>query len=217
MLSSKTDFFKQQILTYMGNKRKLIENIDNIISLIEQDFGEKIDSIGEGFSGSGIVSRLLKTKCNFLYVNDIAGYSYTLNSCYLTSFDTLSDNEIKNIKKHITICNEFLKGYNFATFEPLTCDSFISKYWAAKNDQDIKPNERVYFTKNNADRIDRARTYIEKFVEEKYRNYLLAPLLVESSIHNNTNGQFSAFFKDKNTDVSALRKSIFLCYRKLVG
>ena len=40
-------------------------------------------NIGEGFSGSGIVSRLFKNNSENLYVNDIAGYSYTLNNCYL--------------------------------------------------------------------------------------------------------------------------------------
>ena len=68
----KSIYLQKQILTYMGNKRKLLTNIDDIISLIEKDFGEKIYSIGEGFSGSGVVSRLLKTKCSKLFVNDIA-------------------------------------------------------------------------------------------------------------------------------------------------
>ena len=40
--------------------------------------------------------------------------------------------------------------------------------------------------------------YFIKQIPEKYRCYLLAPLLVQASIHNNTNGQFSAFYKDEN-------------------
>ena len=35
-----------------------------------------------------------------------------------------------------------------------------------------------------------------KTVHKSHRHYLLAPLLVQCSIHNNTNGQFSAFYKD---------------------
>ena len=38
-----------------------------------------------GFRGSGIVSRLFKTKAFKVYTNDIAGYSKTLNSCFLSS------------------------------------------------------------------------------------------------------------------------------------
>ena len=191
-------YLQKQILTYMGNKRKLVKNINDIISLIEKDFGEKLNTMAEGFSGSGIVSRLLKTRCNKLFVNDIAGYSKTLNQCYLTSFSSLSDTDKKKIHHHIEVCNQFMLGYNFANFEPMTSDTFISKHWAAKNDDNIQEGERVYFTNKNANKIDRAMTYINRFVESKYRPFLLAPLIVESSIHNNTNGQFSAFFKDEN-------------------
>lgn len=224
----KSIYLQKQILTYMGNKRKLLTNIDDIISLIEKDFGEKIYSIGEGFSGSGVVSRLLKTKCSKLFVNDIAGYSKSLNECYLTSFDSLTAGDKKNIKHHIDVCNEFMLGYNFATFEPMSADSFISKHWAADDDQNIQENERVYFTKDNATRIDRAMKYINTFVEVKYRKFLLAPLLVESSIHNNTNGQFSAFFKDetkskgmfggkKNVDIKRITGQIKLPYPILIN
>ncbi len=190
-------YLQKQILTYMGNKRKLVKNIEEIILLIEKEFGEKINSIGEGFSGSGIVSRLLKSKCNKLYVNDIAGYSKTLNECYLTSLDDLTPIDMEKINKHVKLCNQFMDGYNFATCVPLSFDSFISKFWSAKDDENIKEGERVYYTRKNALRIDRARFYIDKFVEKEYKSFLLAPLLVECSIHNNTNGQFSAFFKDK--------------------
>ena len=199
--TEKNIYLQKQILTYMGNKRKLINNINDIISLIENDFGEKLTTMGEGFSGTGVVSRLLKTRCKKLYVNDIAGYSRTLNECYLTNLSSLTDSDKNKIKHHIDVCNQFMLGYNFANFEPMSCDFFISKYWAANDDKNIKEGERVFFTKNNACRIDRAMTYINNFVEDKYRSFLLAPLLVESSIHNNTNGQFSAFFKDKNKKI----------------
>ena len=42
------------------------------------------------------------------------------------------------------------------------------------------------------------------FVKEKYKPFLLAPLIVQCSIHNNTNGQFSAFYKDENGIVEAI-------------
>ena len=54
------EYYTTQIITYLGNKRKFIGKIDDIINRIKQDLGvEKLD-IGEGFSGSGVVSRLFK-------------------------------------------------------------------------------------------------------------------------------------------------------------
>ncbi len=201
MLSNKSDYLHKQILTYLGNKRKLIFNIESVIDMIQQDFGEKIDSIGEGFSGSGIVSRMLVSKCNKLYTNDIAGYSKTLNECYLQSYNKLSTNDKNKIDKLIGQCNLWMDGIN--TVIPMVYDknipSFIYTNWAPKDDKNIKPNERTYFTTENAIRIDRARYFIENY-GENYKTFLLAPLLVECSIHNNTNGQFSAYFKDENKE-----------------
>ena len=56
------DFFTKQILTYMGNKRKFISKMDEIILVVKNEIGEKNINIAEGFSGSGIVSRLLKNR-----------------------------------------------------------------------------------------------------------------------------------------------------------
>ena len=56
------DFFTKQILTYMGNKRKFLNKIDEIITLVKTELGEKNINIAEGFSGSGIVSRLFKNR-----------------------------------------------------------------------------------------------------------------------------------------------------------
>jgi adenine-specific DNA-methyltransferase len=219
------EYFSKQILTYMGNKRKLISQISNVIDLVERQFGEKISKIGEGFSGSGIVSRMLKTKCEYLYTNDIAGYSNTINKCYLTNNNSLSQTDKNEIIKLIGQCNGFMNGYNFITLEPgdnTKIPKFISKHWCPKNDDDIQPGERAYFTRKNAIKIDRARYFIENYTG-KYKHFLLAPLLVEASIHNNTNGQFSAYFKDKNktkgkfggkgeVDIKRITKEISLTY-----
>lgn len=59
---SEENYFKKQILTYMGNKRKYLSKIDEIITLIKKSLGQENISIGEGFSGSGVVSRLFKNR-----------------------------------------------------------------------------------------------------------------------------------------------------------
>ena len=55
-------FFTKQILTYMGNKRKFINKIDEVIEIVKNELGEKNINIAEGFSGSGIISRLFKNR-----------------------------------------------------------------------------------------------------------------------------------------------------------
>jgi adenine-specific DNA-methyltransferase len=68
------DYFKKQIITYMGNKRKFIPILSNIIDSIKLELNKEL-VLADGFSGSGIVSRLFKTKSKQLWTNDIAGYS----------------------------------------------------------------------------------------------------------------------------------------------
>lgn len=179
-------YLKSQIITYMGNKRKLLTQIDDIIDMVKKELDQSTFETADAFSGSGIVSRLLKTKSTKLYVNDIAGYAETLNCCFL---DTPSEEKLKKIQNYIDAANQFAHGTDDVV------PQWIQKHWAPRGQ--ISKKHRVYYTQQNAKLIDRYRFYISSLPEE-YRSYLLAILLVKSSIHNNTNGQFSAFYKDEN-------------------
>lgn len=179
-------YLKSQIITYMGNKRKLLTQIDDILEMVKNELNQSSLETADTFSGSGIVSRLLKTKSTKLYVNDIAGYSHTLNKCYL---DTPTKEKRIKIQKYIDAANKF--AHSTDDIVP----QWIQKHWAPKGT--IKKSHRVYYTQQNARLIDRYRHYIFS-IPDDYKHYLLAILLVKSSIHNNTNGQFSAFYKDEN-------------------
>lgn len=179
------NFLKKQIPTYMGNKRKLLKNINEIIKKIELNLNRKL-IIGDGFAGSGIVSRLFKTCCSELYTNDIAGYTNTLNHCFLSTPSKKTKCSLEKI---------ILEANSYADDIKSKCEPWIQLHWCAKNEDNVQENDRVYYTRENAVRIDKYRYYIDKFVESSYKKYLLAILLVEASIHVNTNGQFSAFYK----------------------
>jgi adenine-specific DNA-methyltransferase len=171
-------------------------------------------TIGDGFSGSGVVSRLLKTKATTLYTNDLAGYSKTLNDCYLST-PTKADQQ--KIKKYIDVANEMADDPD--QLQPQ--EKWISKHWSPQNET-TEEGERAYYTCENGRRIDIMRDYI-KTIPKKYQPHVLAPLLVECSIHNNTNGQFAAYYKDKDgkkgqfggktlTDIKRITQSIRIPY-----
>ena len=192
------EYFTKEILTYMGNKRTFLSKIEDIINIVKDNLGKKNIDIAEGFSGSGIVSRLFKNRVmgdnsqeyKTLYVNDMSGYSETLNKCYLTSTKDLCTGDIEILNLHIKKLRLFLSKKN-------NPQPFISKYWAPQHDNNIKEGERAYYTQKNARNIDKIMYYIKNYVEEKYRPFFMGPLLVQSSIHNNTNGQFSAYYKNE--------------------
>ena len=187
----KEPYFTKQILTYMGNKRKFIEPLNNILLELEKTFNKSRGEllIGEGFSGSGVLSRLFKTHASHLFTNDIAGYSKTLNRCYLSN---VSNYDKEKINKIIDDANNFVDNNEKEKFE-----KFISVYWSDFGEKNTK-STRSYFTEENAIRIDKYMHFIKNRVHKSIQYYLLAPLLVECSMHNNTNGQFSAFYKDSD-------------------
>ena len=163
----------------MGNKRTFLNQIDAIISFIKTELGENNIDIAEGFTGSGIVTRLFKNRImgddsqeyKNLYANDISEYSKTLNECYLTSLQDLNTDDFENIALHLKKLKKFLSTKN-------NPNAFISKYWAPQNDNNIKEGERAYYTNKNACNIDKIMFYIKKFVEPKYHSFLIGPLLV---------------------------------------
>ena len=206
------NFLTKQIPTYLGNKRKLLPELEKCIQDIKYILNQDAIIAGDGFSGTGIVSRLLKLHSAQLYTNDVAGYSKTLNQCFLS---TPSKKKLHELKTFIKKANEYAHTAPSKTDDQV---QWIQKYWAPQDDGDIKSTERVYFTHENACLIDRYRHFIET-IPKTYRPYLLALLLVETSIHNNTNGQFSAFYKKDGkgeyggktgTDIKRITQKIML-------
>tara|TARA_B000000475_G_C16005079_1_gene450544 strand:- start:4410 stop:5546 length:1137 start_codon:yes stop_codon:yes gene_type:complete len=191
---SEQEYYSKQIITYLGNKRKFINKIDEVIKRVKSELNEETINIGEGFSGSGVVSRLFKNRVNGgkFYVNDISSYSKILNECYLTDIDKLNKNEIEYLQNTIENIKNYLK---LNTYDP-----FISKHWSPKNDNNILPGERVYYTNENAVIIDKMMHYIKNNVGKEYQKFFIGPLLVQASTNNNTNGQFSAYFKDEKKE-----------------
>ncbi|MCR5045578.1 MAG: DNA adenine methylase, partial [Treponema sp.] len=75
-------FLTKQIITYIGNKRALLKDIQAEIEGVQKKLGKKRLVSADLFSGSGIVSRLLKASSKKIYANDLESYSYLLNDCY---------------------------------------------------------------------------------------------------------------------------------------
>lgn len=189
-------YLSGQIITYMGNKRKLLPIISSIVDKLQKELGKEQLTIGDGFSGSGCVSRLFKTKATKLYTNDLAGYSKTLNECYLATPDAQM---VEQIKRYIDAGNTIVTKAQLVDLtvgvQEGAVPPWIAGQWSPASPI-ITADDRVYFTYENGKRIDLIRNYIDTIPRE-YRSFILAPLLVECSIHNNTSGQFSAFYKDE--------------------
>ena len=185
------DFLTTQIITYLGNKRRLIGKIEKEIESISEKLGKEKLVCADLFSGSGIVARMLKKYSSKLIVNDLENYSSIINSCYLINKKDFPKIECEYLRKKIEeSCRlEKLPG-------------IISMNYAPQDDNNIKKGERVFYTHENAVLIDTYRTLVDEFVsDENLKKFFLAPLVTEASIHVNTSGVFKGFYKDKNTGI----------------
>lgn len=169
-------FLDEQIVTYLGNKRKLL---NLIISAAKPENKVCLDL----FSGSGIVARAFKeNKCKKIITNDLEEYSKIINTCYLTN--------IADFPKQ-----EYEYYYNLIINAP-KIEGFITKLYSPKNSNDIKAGERCFYTHENAIILDSYLSAIHTQCPEYLKPFFLAPLMSEASIHANTSGVFKGFYKN---------------------
>lgn len=180
-MEAKDIFLSSQLITYLGNKRKLVSEIEKEVIIIKGILGKDTLRCFDGFSGSGVVARMLKYHSSSLHVNDMEGYAHMLNQCYLAN---PSQPDIQTINSYIEELNQLTFDY----------EGMICQNYAPKVTNDIQPCERAFYTRENALTLDTIRHRIEEYPEE-YRKYLLGPLLVKASIHTNTSGVFKGFHK----------------------
>lgn len=181
-------FLTEQIITYLGNKRKLLINIEEEVKSVMDDEGWDKAKICDLFSGSGVVARMLKQYALRLYANDLENYSYVINDCYLTNKEDFNE-------EFYDECLKKVLSY------PAVNNGVIASNYAPKDDEDIKDGERAFYTHDNAVRIDTIREAVDKWVPESYKKFFLAPLLYEASVHANTSGVFKGFYKSKTTKI----------------
>jgi adenine-specific DNA-methyltransferase len=183
-------FLTQQLITYLGNKRALLDFIDTGVRSVLKKLNKEKLSTFDVFSGSGIVARYFKRYSELLIVNDLEKYSTIINQCYLTNQSDINTAALKDYYDEIT---SFLSEKKLKT-------GIISELYAPKDENNISPDDRVFYTVRNAMYIDTARQLIEKLPQPEQK-YFIAPLLSEASIHANTSGVFKGFYKNKETGI----------------
>ena len=191
-------FLQNQLITYIGNKRALLDFIGSGVHEVQSRLGKTHITCLDVFAGSGIVSRYLKQFASALTVNDLEKYSQIINRCYLTN---KSEIDIKKLEKiHASLLEKI--DSRIAELErtgSYKSAGFISELYAPADENHIEKNERCFYTPYNAAYLDVARQLIESEVEPKLRDFFIAPLLSEASIHANTAGIFKGFYKNSKT------------------
>lgn len=163
-------------INYIGSKKTLLTKILSIIKDLHKN--ENV-LLGDIFAGTGIIGYSLSNYCNILS-NDLEYYSFILNYANLNCIYT------DNLKQIIEDLNK-LEGIS----------GLIHKYYSPSN---LNEYNRMFFTTDNAKKIDAIRTNIElmfsnnKLSENEYK-FLLASLLASADYYANTTGVYGAYLK----------------------
>ncbi len=180
-------YLSSQLITYIGNKRKLLSFIEQPLNEVKTQLNLDKLSILDGFAGSGVVSRFLKKHSTNLYTNDLEDYVETINSCYLSNISEINEKEIKD-------GIDYLNSIRLNRVE----NGIIREYYSPKDDLNIQKDDRCFYTNQNANIIDSIRANINNMPN---KHFYLAPLLYKASVNNNTSGVFKGFYKDKQTKI----------------
>ncbi len=183
-------YLSEQIITYIGNKRSLLDFIGKSVDIVKKELGKEKLITADLFSGSGIVARYLKQYSSDLIVNDLENYARTINECYLTNKSAINEKELDKWFKYLK------KNLEEEKLE----DGFITKLYSPKEDNNIKEGERVFYKSRNAKYIDTERKLLDN-VPEPYKTLFLGPLLYEASNRTNTSGVFKGFYKNSETNI----------------
>lgn len=199
-------FLTEQLITYIGNKRLLGKPILSAIDKVKKRLGKDKLRLADIFAGSGFVSRLMKQHANYLVANDFELYSASSLRCHLSN---ISEVNFAELQEHVTFLNnEALQGR--------LVDGFIRELYAPENEENITPNDRVFYTIDNAKRIDTFAKHIAE-LQEPTRSLLLGPLLSSASVHANTAGVFKGFYKNHSKGVGQFGGSNSDALKRILG
>ena len=184
------DYLSRQLITYIGNKRALLGQIGDAVQQVKRRLGRNKLRVLDAFSGSGVVSRLMKAHADLLIANDIEDYTAVINRCYLQNRSSV---DLEHISRIVAELNRNVDTVAFPK-------GFIEELYAPQDESRITANDRAFYTVSNARRLDNYRRLIDH-APAGAGDMLLASLLNKASVHANNAGVFKGFYKNRHTGV----------------
>ena len=179
-------YLTDQLIPYIGNKRKLLPLIHKAIECTGLEQGTFFDV----FAGSGVVSRLAKMAGFAVIANDWEPYCETLGKVYIGMNEPPPFSAFGGIENAIAALNA-LPGEA----------GYIATHYCPADDECFDCEaERMFYTQENGRRIDVMREQIatwraEGRIDEAEEAALLAPLIYQASYCSNTSGVFKGFHR----------------------
>jgi adenine-specific DNA-methyltransferase len=173
-------FFKS--FNYIGSKFRLLDFIMGSIQEYTGQSIEELESFGDFFSGTGVVSRrLLEEGASKVVSADVQYYSYLISSVF-------TDNEVDVLK-----VKTIIQRLNSITIDAPKDTDFVY------NNYTLGGSERLYLSPENGLKVDRIREEIELLrgngITQMEYNLLLKTLLYATSKVSNVASVYGAYLK----------------------
>lgn len=181
-----TNYIFNQLIPYIGNKRKLLDLIGQ--ALPDVPVGRERPVFLDLFSGSGVVARYAKNLGYKVVANDWEPYSSAINGCYIACNRQPDFEAFGGYQAALDSLNQLPPRIDWVTEHLCPRDD---------NDYDVAV-DRMFFMRKNGMRIDAIRHQIlnwhrEGLITDTEQNCLLAPLLYQTCYASNTSGVFKGF------------------------
>jgi len=181
---STDNYVFQQLIPYIGNKRKLLPLIDRAVAASGVAAGASFVDL---FAGSGVVSRYAKTLGFRVIANDWEPYAETINRCHVgrNAAPGFGDRDYA----------EMLGALN--ALPPVA--GWVTGHLCPDDDDAFEiGRDRLFFMRKNGMRIDAIREEIARLeadgaIDAEQAACLIAPLLYQCCYTSNTSGVFKGF------------------------
>jgi len=179
-------YVTDQLIPYIGNKRKLVPLIRHAIAAT----GIRGGTFYDAFAGSTVVSRLAKALGYRVIANDWEPYSYFIGLTYIKSNHLPELRSLGGLDNALSILNDL---------EPVR--GYIAENYCPRDDEDYDADsERMFYTQENGRRIDAIREQIASWksagaIDDEEEAALLAPLIFQAAYCSNTSGVFKGFHR----------------------
>ena len=183
---SQNNFLTDQLIPYLGNKRKLTGLVRRAVERTGLDAGTFFDA----FAGSGAVGRLAKTLGFQIISNDWEPYARAIAQTYIGCNRAPRFEKLGGLDRAIARLNAL----------PGRLGYIASHYCPADDDAPDPDRERMFYTQANGRRIDAIREQLEDWradglLSEREFSVLLAPLLFQAAYVSNTSGVFKGWHR----------------------
>lgn len=179
-------------MRYIGNKEKILKEIEEVI--LDNKLDKKCKRFCDAFSGTATVGEYFKNRFQII-ANDNLYLSYVISNAKLNSPDGVYNKLGFNPFEYFNTTQEELKGFIYKNYSPGGSAG------------------RMYFSEENAKKIDFIRWKIEQWKEEQLITdseyyFLIASLLESVSKVANVAGVYGAYLK--KWDPRAIKKMEYI-------